>query len=555
MFIDLQNKVFGFTPSRPLNNKRFSIQSGDIYVCKNKIITCHFITLLYFYAFCVTMLFIGITFTDGYSQPQFEWIRNYPMIGQDAALDSAGNIYILGKPANNNVHILKYNPSGSIIWSRELATVNSNNLYAASDKFGNVYFSFCDNNDSHFRLTKYDSSGNFQWNRFFVPGGYNTYTRAIALDTSGNIFVIGNSQTFAGGPFILKYNAQGDLLWSVSPSISGNDFLWSGFVDRPGNVYATGYCADSNNYAFDYLTIKFNSAGVLQWAKRYNGPVNGPDGAGCVKADNEGYCYVTGSVDIGGPYNGTSGTIKYAPNGDTVWTRLYSRDTTDQYGGEYLEIDSDGNVYVTGGGYNPVHLNGEEFRTIKYDKYGNILWTIHDTNSFYPSSIIIDRYKNIYITTYNFYSTGYNEKGNTIWNLLYPAVGGYGGRKVLIDKFNNLFVVGSGADSSIVIKYSISTGIVNPNQNVVPSYKLYQNYPNPFNSMTNVKWSMLKAGNAKIIVHDLRGCEIQTLVNENLNAGIYEVKFEGGNLSTGVYFYTLILDGQKMDIKKMIVIK
>jgi hypothetical protein len=120
------------------------------------------------------MLFIGITFTDGYSQPQFEWLRNYPMIGQDAALDSAGNIYILGKPANNNVHILKYSPSGSIIWSRELSTVNGNNLYAASDKYGNVYFSIFDMDDSHFRLTKYDSSGNFQWNRFFVPGGYNT---------------------------------------------------------------------------------------------------------------------------------------------------------------------------------------------------------------------------------------------------------------------------------------------------------------------------------------------------------------------------------------------
>jgi hypothetical protein len=126
---------------------------------------------------------------------------------------------------------------------------------------------------------------------------------------------------------------------------------------------------------------------------------------------------------------------------------------------------------------------------------------------------------------------------------------------VLIDKFNNLFVVGSGADSSIVIKYSISTGIINPNQNIVPSYKLYQNYPNPFNSSTVISYSMPVKGYVQIKIYDLIGKETVLLVNENKSSGNYEVKFEGNNLSTGVYFYTLFVCGQKMDIKKMIVIK
>ncbi|MCX6160231.1 MAG: hypothetical protein NTV87_02680, partial [Ignavibacteriae bacterium] len=118
---------------------------------------------------------------------------------------------------------------------------------------------------------------------------------------------------------------------------------------------------------------------------------------------------------------------------------------------------------------------------------------------------------------------------------LYPAVGGYGGRKVLIDKFNNLFVVGSGADSSIVIKYSISTGIVNPNQNVVPSYKLYQNYPNPFNSSTVISYSMPVKGYVQIKIYDLIGKETVLLVNENKSSGNYWVNstivpiFKGGD--------------------------
>ena len=220
-------------------------------------------TLLSSILFSIILILYLFISQSAIAQPHFEWVRNYPMVGQDAALDSAGNIYILGRPVNNGVRIIKYNPSGSILWSKELSTVNGGNLYAASDKYGNLYFSFFDMNDSYFRLTKYDSSGNYQWTKYFVTGGSSAYPSAIALDTTGNIFLIGNSQTATGSPFILKYNAQGDLLWTASSTINGSRFF-ACFVDKPGNVYVTGICRDSNNYSFDYLTIKFNNAGIQQ---------------------------------------------------------------------------------------------------------------------------------------------------------------------------------------------------------------------------------------------------------------------------------------------------
>ena len=493
------------------------------------------------------------------AQPLFEWVRNYPMRGQGAALDSAGNIYILGRPVNNSVRIIKYNPSGSIIWSKELSTVNGGNLYAASDKYGNLYFSFFDMNDSYFRLTKYDSSGNYQWTKYYVTGGYNTYPQAIALDTTGNIFLIGNSQTATGSPFILKYNAQGDLLWTAGSTINGSGFF-AGFVDKPGNIYVTGYCKDSNNYSRDYLTIKFNNAGIQQWAKRYNGPGDKYDIAVSVKADDEGYCYIVGSVAIEG-HAGTSGTIKYAPNGDTVWTRLYSRDTMDRYGGEYLEKDGEGNVYVTGWGHSLTHFQGE-YRTIKYDKYGNLLWIIHDSNGVYPQSMAIDRNNNIFITGYNqaykFYSVGYNYSGIMIWGLLYPPeyiTSYHEGRKVLIDKYNNLYVYGGSLDSAILLKYSISSGIVNPNQNIVEGYKLYQNYPNPFNSSTNISYSLRVKSLIMLKIYDISGKEITTLVNGYKPAGEHKILFDAVNLSSGIYFYSMFSDNKLIDTKKLIIVK
>ena len=86
------------------------------------------------------------------------------------------------------------------------------------------------------------------------------------------------------------------------------------------------------------------------------------------------------------------------------------------------------------------------------------------------------------------------------------------------------------------------------------SYLLNQNYPNPFNPSTNIKFSIPKAGNVKLVVYDRLGREIKTLVDDNLSAGIYEYSFQSNNLPSGVYFYEL-QTGDYHETKRMILIK
>ncbi len=100
--------------------------------------------------------------------------------------------------------------------------------------------------------------------------------------------------------------------------------------------------------------------------------------------------------------------------------------------------------------------------------------------------------------------------------------------------------------------------IVNVNNQgtgVPEEYVLYQNYPNPFNSITNFKFQILNSGNIKIILYGISGKEIKSIVNERRQAGVYEVKFDAGNLSSGVYFYALYADGKRIDTKKMVLVK
>ncbi|HEY3250094.1 MAG TPA: T9SS type A sorting domain-containing protein [Ignavibacteria bacterium] len=98
--------------------------------------------------------------------------------------------------------------------------------------------------------------------------------------------------------------------------------------------------------------------------------------------------------------------------------------------------------------------------------------------------------------------------------------------------------------------------------NKIPtSFSISQNYPNPFNPTTKIKFQIparsaggAKLSNAKLIVYDILGREVQTLVNEQLTPGTYEVDFEGTNLSSGVYYYTFSA-GDFVETKRMVLIK
>jgi photosystem II stability/assembly factor-like uncharacterized protein len=102
--------------------------------------------------------------------------------------------------------------------------------------------------------------------------------------------------------------------------------------------------------------------------------------------------------------------------------------------------------------------------------------------------------------------------------------------------------------------YNVTIDVKNISTQIPDKFLLSQNYPNPFNPNTNIRFAVIKSGFVKLKVFDALGKEVKNLVNENLQAGEYEVNFEGNGLNTGVYFYTLE-SGSFTETKKMILIK
>jgi len=109
--------------------------------------------------------------------------------------------------------------------------------------------------------------------------------------------------------------------------------------------------------------------------------------------------------------------------------------------------------------------------------------------------------------------------------------------------------------TSNILTVNVGLNKENTQENKLPlSYSLEQNHPNPFNPSTEIKFTLQEDGWTTIKIFDVLGREIATLLDEQKSAGSYTVNFNASNLSSGIYFYSIITK-DFYDIKKMILSK
>lgn len=86
-------------------------------------------------------------------------------------------------------------------------------------------------------------------------------------------------------------------------------------------------------------------------------------------------------------------------------------------------------------------------------------------------------------------------------------------------------------------------------------FELKSNYPNPFNPSTTLKFTLPETGNVSLVVRDITGKTVATLMNnQSVAAGFHELKFDASNLPSGQYFYT-ITTPSKTATRSMMLIK
>jgi photosystem II stability/assembly factor-like uncharacterized protein len=144
-----------------------------------------------------------------------------------------------------------------------------------------------------------------------------------------------------------------------------------------------------------------------------------------------------------------------------------------------------------------------------------------------------------------------SQNNGTSWTQRNEGLGNLGGNVMGI--FNSYIFIGT--DASVYRRpLSQVIGIKTISEQVPSSYSLQQNYPNPFNPSSIIRFKIKDSRFVTLIVYDILGKEVATLVNEKLTPGTYEANFNGSNLTSGVYFYRLTTDNFS-ETKRMILMK
>ncbi len=316
-----------------------------------------------------------------------QWVtragRSGNITRENITLDTSGNIYMTGY-YNGTTSI--YNADGSA-FGTSLVSIGQDDMFIA----------------------KYNSSGDAQWVAKAGSSSHSERGNAIALDTSGNIYVTGtsnvgsmsfyNSDGTASGTslptgkgeydvFLAKYNASGFFQWAIKMTSSFTEQGLGVAVDTSGNPYITGYYrgpmdlynTDGITFASvshfgtgsdDVFIAKYNSSGVLQWLRTAH--AYGVSGTGVnergygVAIDTSNNVYLTGifrystyfytlSPSGSGSVTRISVTatsastdmfvVKYNPSGTIQWIAKGGSTAADQ--ANEIAIDTNNNIYVTG---------------------------------------------------------------------------------------------------------------------------------------------------------------------------------------------------------------
>jgi len=538
-----------------------------------------------------TMLFIINSFVQGTAQVDTAWLAQFNSspnlvdFGRQISLDSEGNLFVCGhsfvnKKQEGVTTLLKYNSAGVEQWSRftepgvnmeDFEVDINNNLYISGEK------------ENDMLLIKYDNDGNEIWRRLF-NGGNGDASFAITTDNFGNIYQTGATwyQPQYNNFITIKYNSQGDTLWTRTYSSAGaaSDYPKKVILDHSGNVYVTGF-ADNDiailkytpsgnllwvrniNMNFDYsvlyspdilvdkndnlivsgtqyspishsdiLVAKFDSSGTQQWLRLWNGPANDSDVVSgnsirdeSLGVDGAGNIYVTGTTVRRGVYfSDNVVTLKYSPQGDQMWSHIYNGPANDWDRPYSIKVSTSGNVYVAG--ETVVILDSFiplDYLTMKLNTNGQLEWiqTYDGLSNFADqiAAMTINEAEEVFVTG-------------------------------ISDQEQNIF---KGNSDIVTIKYTqTSTGITS---NVITTgYSLSQNFPNPFNPVTKITFNIPRPGFVNLKVFDISGKEIALLINEVKSGGQHSVDFDATAFSSGTYFYR-IETGDFTMTKRMMVIK
>ncbi len=399
-------------------------------------------------------------------------------------------------PINDNwAGTVQFGTSSSDV-GEGIATDSDGNIYVTGYT-GGGFSSYINAGDEDIFVAKYNSSGTQQWTQQLGTSTLD-YARGIATDSSGNVYVTGDTHGGLDGNtnagffdfFVVKYDSRGVKQWTQQLGTSNVDLAQGIATDPSGNVYVTGHTyggLDGNTSAGsnDLFVVKYDSSGAKQWTQQL-GTSDGTFARG-IASDSSGNVYVTGGTSHGLDGNTSAGSndlfvVKYNSVGIKQWTQQLGTSTLDYANG--ISTDSSDNVYVTGLTFSSLDGEGHAGQTdifvVKYSSSGVQQWTRQLGTSSYDSGdgITTDSSGNIYVTGTtgggldgysnaggsDLFVVKYDSDGIKQWTQQLGSVDQENGLGITSDPSDNIYVTGwaavrldvdakVGGGDAIIVKY------------------------------------------------------------------------------------------------------
>lgn len=515
------------------------------------------------------------------AQVSQEWVRPYDGAthGNDYAgpivVDHAGNVIVAGE-SDGGFLTIKYGTDGDTLWSRRdgLATAGPATALAVDDE-NNVYVAgYCYtgwvNTGNQYVFIKYDADGDRQWGGGYDGGGgpADDLAYAVAVDDSGYVYVTGTSaRDGRSGIATLKIRPNGTYspTWpdiGCGTGVRRYDVPEQGgqvgidvAVDGDGNVYVAGSSTPAGGSTTDYVTLKYDAAGTEVWCRRYDGPAGQDDSPVAIALDDSANVYVAGTATVpnqSGAARPDYATIKYDTGGNLKWVALFDGPGNYEDRCAGLALDDAGNVYVTGA----ASCQSSDFATIKYDAGGHQAWVAYYDSPTHTAdlatALAVDDAGCVYVTGKatieggmgDYETIKYDALGNECWSINYAGPDLYGDRPtgIALDESGSVFVHGTSGtatqwDDWVTVKYRQGTGAVE--DGVPVAVALSESRPNPFNPVTTIAFEITRAQHVTLMVYDLAGRGVATLIDADLAAGPHRRVFRADGLASGTYLYRL----------------
>lgn len=404
------------------------------------------------------------------------------------AVDRQGSLLQSGTYWDHESHrdvivTIKRKFSGELDW---VAEYGSEDLFYASvydvatDAKGNVYVvGHADGNyPAEGMITlKYDSTGTEQWVAFYSAGSDYAIGKFIQVDDSGFVYVSGYERNaLTGADWVtIKYSSLGEELWiaTYNSPHNGRDEVAGMVIDEHRNVYVTGMTRGAVTGDW-WITIKYDTAGEVEWQTRYEGPAVGYSSPEGLALGLNGEVYVTGYSQ--GPGSGRDmTTVSYSAQGGEQWVARYDGAPFSFDEAKAVAVDQEGQVYVAA----ESHGERTEILLNKYSPTGDLLWSnryagLENTGAG-VTAIAKGTNGNIYLAGSSAAGAGgvsdflvlqYNPEGNLNWVATHDGPGNSKDRCVdmILDPDGSVYVAGQSYDlhtegwvlgsSSAIIKYS-----------------------------------------------------------------------------------------------------